>query len=218
MPFRGVTEIIAFSFSKSKKKQTKWKWKFWLKINKTNKHNFKSGAKQCSATLNIAGQFALATSCWQGAAWSLSCCSRHTATLPTKCSCTDSYVGLFFFVVFSPKLLSCSVSDSVSIALPQFLVLGLRRQSRFKVGDAARQTALVSGGYLASCCLSPTTSDPWQQQCVFLHTTAAHWIFLLFWRLSSANPRDGLISLFCSAAFKPLIVAHFSQSGETGAL
>lgn len=49
------------------------------------------------------------------------------------------------------------------------------------------QTLVVTSGLLSYCCfsmsptMSPTilTSDPWNQQDIFLHTTAAHWLFSL---------------------------------------
>ncbi len=58
--------------------------------------------------------------------------------------------------------------------------------------DGILHTLVVTSGYLSYCCLSiisnqtansPLTSDLWHQQVIFVHTTAAHWIFSLFWTI-----------------------------------
>ncbi len=57
--------------------------------------------------------------------------------------------------------------------------------------DGTLHTLVVTSGYLSYCCLSiisnqsapPFSSDLWHQQGIFVHTTAAHWIFSLFWTI-----------------------------------
>ncbi len=63
--------------------------------------------------------------------------------------------------------------------------------------DGILHTLVVTSGYLSYCCLSiisnqscPFSSELWYQQGIFVHTTAAHWIFSLF-RTILCNPRDG---------------------------
>ncbi len=59
-------------------------------------------------------------------------------------------------------------------------------------------TLVVTSSSLSYCCLSiisnqsvcPFSSDLGYQQGIFVHTTAAHWIFSLFGPFS-VNPRDG---------------------------
>ncbi len=45
--------------------------------------------------------------------------------------------------------------------------------------DGILHTLVVTSGYLSYCCLS-IISNLWHQQGIFVHTTAAHWIFSLF--------------------------------------
>ncbi len=49
---------------------------------------------------------------------------------------------------------------------------------------------LLSFYHLYPVC--PFSSDLWHQQGIFIHTTAAHWIFLFFGPFS-VNPRDGCV-------------------------
>ncbi len=66
--------------------------------------------------------------------------------------------------------------------------------------DGILYTLVVMSGYLSYCCLSiisnqsansPLTSD--NQQGIFVHTTAAHWIFSIFPTTLYINSRDGCV-------------------------
>ncbi len=113
----------------------------------------------------------------------LSCSLCQILTLPSECRSRnqDSSDQATFFQTSSVQWHPVWSSAAVAHLLQGSTCCAFR--------DGILYTLVVMSGYLSSCCLSiisnqsahsPLTSDLWHQQGIFVHTTAAHWIFSLF--------------------------------------
>ncbi len=101
--------------------------------------------------------------------------------IPSEC-CRQTFSNLLLYFgdsvwtvasAVAPGVVFCCCSPSAS----RFEVLWIQRCSSAHLGFLS--------SYLSYSCFSiwPFSSDIWHHQVIFTHTTAAHWIFSLFWTI-----------------------------------